>query len=521
MPGREERSGLPATTDPRPISSVYNPAVRRRDWPAFTYLYLHRTARNLAVSLAALHARGAVVGGWNEADVRITDTALVHLPAAESGGREAGKPELTAPELQGRAPGEVSRTPEQDLFALGVLVFQLLMEGHHPFAGASTGPAAVPLELAERIAAGYFPYGTGLQPFQPPRTAPPFALLAPGLRALFLACFEDGARDPARRPTALAWETALAAAEEDLATCQVNPQHLYGRHLAACPWCERTVAMGGRDPFPAPAEAAPAAPASPAPPDPDIPYSLPPPPRGLLIGGGLVLALLVAFVYLGTRHSPVRPVFTPQKELVSPTPQVGVREVQAGLSTSHLEGLRTAFDPTGCDEASLTRVRALARLGPVRRGVYALEQPLQRELSNALRGAELNRPCVEAYLDALAEQEPGGWQVSPFRRDGMAKLRDLLAGVGQGGAGSAEAQNLFSQLRPLVCQPGWPCEIQLVGETLVLSSPIEIEMYAHTLMRKTPTESWGANGVHLQLHWVGGTWLPQYVGKSPYRPEYR
>src|SRR4051794_28297391 len=127
MPGQEESSRQSATTDLRPISSVYNPAVRRRVWPAFTYLDLHRTARRLAASLAALHARGAVVGGWNEAEVRVTDTGLVPLSAAVSRGTGAGKPELTAPELQGRAPGEVARTPEQDLFALGVLVFQLLM----------------------------------------------------------------------------------------------------------------------------------------------------------------------------------------------------------------------------------------------------------------------------------------------------------------------------------------------------------------------------------------------------------
>src|SRR4051794_25724097 len=106
MPGQEERSRQSATTDLRPISSVYNPAVRRRVWPAFTYLDLHRTARRLAASLAALHARGAVVGGWNEAEVRVTDTGLVQLPATAR-GTGAGKPELTAPELQGRAPGEV------------------------------------------------------------------------------------------------------------------------------------------------------------------------------------------------------------------------------------------------------------------------------------------------------------------------------------------------------------------------------------------------------------------------------
>ena len=44
----------------------------------------------------------------------------------------------------------------------------------------------------------------------------------------------------------------LGEAEHSLVTCSKNPQHYYNHHLHSCPWCERTVRLGGRDPFPSP-----------------------------------------------------------------------------------------------------------------------------------------------------------------------------------------------------------------------------------------------------------------------------
>ncbi len=73
---------------------------------------------------------------------------------------------------------------------------------------------------------------------------------APNLRALFLRCFEEGHAAPDLRPDAATWANALMQAEDALVTCARNAQHRYGNHLLACPWCERTEQLGGRDPFP-------------------------------------------------------------------------------------------------------------------------------------------------------------------------------------------------------------------------------------------------------------------------------
>jgi len=46
-----------------------------------------------------------------------------------------GKPEYTAAELQGRDFSTMDRKASHDNFGLAVLIFHLLMEGIHPFAG--------------------------------------------------------------------------------------------------------------------------------------------------------------------------------------------------------------------------------------------------------------------------------------------------------------------------------------------------------------------------------------------------
>src|SRR5579871_1343081 len=249
---------MPRASGVRPIFSFYNPLSRRRECPLFSYLYLVRTARNLAAAVQALHSRGYVIGDVNESNILVSPTALVTLVDTDSfqvrdNGRvyrcPVGEPEYTPPEMQGRSFSESDRQPEHDLFGLAVLIFQLLMEGTHPFAGLYQG-AGDPPPYEERIVVGHFPYGTRRSPYRPMPTAPPLDILHPTLRQLFLRCFEDGHLLPSARPDAQTWQTALKEAEEALIPCAANPQHRYGRHLVACPWCERRRRLGGRDPFP-------------------------------------------------------------------------------------------------------------------------------------------------------------------------------------------------------------------------------------------------------------------------------
>lgn len=205
------------------IIDLYTPGTRKQHCPMFNYVYLHRTARNLAAAFHALHTLGYVIGDVKESNVLVANTALVTLVDTDSFQVCAsgitfrcpvGTPEFTPPELQGQSFDSIDRNPLHDLFGLGVLIFQLLMEGVHPFAGVYTGHGEAP-KIPARIAAGHFPH-SGRTPYRPKPLAPPFNIMHPKLQDLFVRCFVAGRQNPNLRPSALMWQNTLEEAERDL-----------------------------------------------------------------------------------------------------------------------------------------------------------------------------------------------------------------------------------------------------------------------------------------------------------------
>ena len=243
------------------ILNFYNPQIRRQKCPLFNYKYLHRTARNLATAIRALHNKGYVVGDINESNILVSDSSLVtvvdtdsfQVPDPNTGNIHrcpVGKPEYTPPELQGVTFSQTDRNIEHDLFGLGILIFQLLMEGFHPFTGVFNGNGDPP-PIEDRIASGHFPYKKRWgRPYEPSPLSPDLNILHPDLRYLFMRCFDKGHKRPKHRPDAQTWIDALTKSEDALVACKQNPQHLHGKHLRHCPWCERTTRLNGRDPFP-------------------------------------------------------------------------------------------------------------------------------------------------------------------------------------------------------------------------------------------------------------------------------
>ena len=250
---------MPRVPDMLSVIDLFVPKSRLEKCPLFTYQYLHRAARNVAAALSPLHARGYVVGDINESNILVSTSALVSLvdtdsfqvrdPAGTVFRCGVGKAEFTAPELQGRSLRDVDRVVANDLFGLAVLIFQILMEGTHPFAGQYRGSGDPPT-IVNRIQHGSFPYGSNPGLYSPPPMAPDFAISDPVIRDLFLRCFELGHSVPARRPTATEWHEALDQAESRLKRCRKNTQHRYGGHLKSCPWCARAELLGGRDYYP-------------------------------------------------------------------------------------------------------------------------------------------------------------------------------------------------------------------------------------------------------------------------------
>ena len=254
--GRVAGFVMPAIDQRRlvPLHQLLNPRARRERAPGISWRYQVRVARNLCAVLAALHAKGYVLGDLNESNILVSERALVTLVDLDSiqvrSGRRVyrcgvGKLEYTAPELVRRNLREVTRSVQHDRFALAVLLFQLLMEGVHPFIGRYAGEGEPPA-LAEAIYAGHSPYLRPRSKLEPSRTAPPFALLPGDLRRLF----RQALRRRGRRPSPRRWQQALTRLEQRLVPCPANPQHLYARHLPRCPWCQRRAHLG-LDAFPA------------------------------------------------------------------------------------------------------------------------------------------------------------------------------------------------------------------------------------------------------------------------------
>ena len=239
-----------------PLFQVYNPQSRRQVAPGFTWRYLLRTARNLAAIVDSLHQAGYVVGDLNESNLLVSDRALVALvdcdslqvrdPATGDVHRcPVAKIEFTAPELQDRDLSAVDRTPQSDSFALGVLVFQLLLEGVHPCAGVWRGRGEPP-DMGARIRRRRFAHRLG-GAIKPPPHALPLSVLPFELRRMVRRTF---AVLPSRRPTPAQWVAALERTEARLRTCKRSSLHLHvGRR---CPWCRR-VDGGFPDSFPGPA----------------------------------------------------------------------------------------------------------------------------------------------------------------------------------------------------------------------------------------------------------------------------
>ena len=149
---------------------VFNPRTRASRCRLSTAATSTAAARNLAAALGVLHESNYIVGDLNESNVLVTPSAMVTLIDVDSfqvqeprNGRiivyapHVGKLEYTPWELQGHALGEVLRQTQHDDFALGVLMFQMLMEGNHPFRARWLRPGdRRPIE--ERIRQGWFPY---------------------------------------------------------------------------------------------------------------------------------------------------------------------------------------------------------------------------------------------------------------------------------------------------------------------------------------------------------------------------
>ena len=244
------------------VNQCYSPLTRKRKSPHYNYRHLCTIAINIAIAVNAVHASNYVIGDINESNILVNDCGLVTLIDTDSfqvidrsdgtvHRSPVGKPEYTPQELQGHSFDAVDRDLYHDRFGLGVIIYQLLMEGRHPYTGRYTGRGEPP-PIEGNIARGHFLHSENrVVPLVDGPGYMPWLTLDESIRELFGLCFERGHDNQIVRPTPSQWEQVITSAVGSLVTCPQNSQHLYFRHNSSCPWCERKNMLGGRDPFPA------------------------------------------------------------------------------------------------------------------------------------------------------------------------------------------------------------------------------------------------------------------------------
>ncbi len=229
------------------IHTCYDPADRIvRFTKEFSFRHLIATGANLAGVIASLHAGGhRTAGGMHVRSLLVAADCSVNLincvnfqikdPATgillPPGPLQ---PDMTPPEWRDtRYQGDTDYY-SVDLFALGVLLFRLLMDGVHPFMIAPL-KGAEPLTPAERIQKGLYPY-TERDDISPPRFAPPYSRIPPVIRDLFDACFLTG-QNYQNRPSALLWHTTLNQVFHDIIQCNEEKTHWYMPDSDSFPLC--------------------------------------------------------------------------------------------------------------------------------------------------------------------------------------------------------------------------------------------------------------------------------------------
>ena len=243
----------------REIGTYMNVERRRRRVAErgrpYAFIHLLAIAQSVATMVADIHARGHVIGDLSSRNVRATDQGRAGLVDADSMQicePDSGAvhkcsvitPEYAPPELQSGDQLEETRSAETDLFALAVLIYQLLFQGRHPFAGVLVRGEQDTLisGVADRIRKGEMIHTskTGYVAARQDRliwSAMPFK------RQMRAGTTRTGARYPAAR-----WAKDLEQSAERLKQCEKVPTHQYFG-ARECTWC-RYRDTTGVEPFP-------------------------------------------------------------------------------------------------------------------------------------------------------------------------------------------------------------------------------------------------------------------------------
>lgn len=223
------------------LVNLLQKSSRRAEKLSHYYGYRVLVARNLASVAAELHRAGHRMIDMKPANLRfypaVSWMAVVDTDGfsiSGKGGRIAAErvsDEYIAPEGWKRPPGELDEP--QDRFALAVIIFQLLNNGVHPFAGGLVAGTSHSTDLQARIVEGLYPYG--LAP-GPAGLVPSAASIHRMFRRSTRMLFDRAFLGAGARPSAAEWREHLDQLVGLLVPCEAKPTE-HAHFGAGCGFC--------------------------------------------------------------------------------------------------------------------------------------------------------------------------------------------------------------------------------------------------------------------------------------------
>lgn len=213
------------------LDHLMQKAVRKKLGLSERYIDRVFAAYNITSVVAALHDCGHYIVDLKPANVSVyKSTMLVALfdcdgfsIKGEQGNRypaEYVSEEYIYPE--GKTETCEQMGEEQDKFALAAIIFRLLNEGIHPFAGMPRQNEDM-LSIQERIFQYHYAYGMWPDSYQAPNPNSIHEFFDTETLNLFERAFGKGNN----RPTAIEWQNRLEYILKNLKRCKKNHDHAY------------------------------------------------------------------------------------------------------------------------------------------------------------------------------------------------------------------------------------------------------------------------------------------------------
>lgn len=202
--------------------------------------------KQLATTLALLHARGMLFGDLSPDNIYVSSTIehaelwLIdcdNISVEASPCRALYTPDYGAPEL---ITGRAEFSTRTDVWSFAVIAFQLLTD-NHPLKGDIVNDAEQ--ELEAQALAGTLPWiGHASDTVNASSRGMPLALTTTGKMALlFSRCFEAGLVDPLARPSMAEWLEALVEASERTISCSACTSTYLLNAAKTCPFCDHVL----------------------------------------------------------------------------------------------------------------------------------------------------------------------------------------------------------------------------------------------------------------------------------------